>query len=420
MASTNTPEAQIVNDPFAAVRIPEYRNLMIGRFTFVMAMRMITTVVSWWIYEITGDELAIGMIGLAEVIPALSLALYSGHRVDIKDKRRLILQGITGYLLAGITLFALSTQQAQDFLHIQHITWFIYGVFFFTGILRSFVGPSFSAMLAAIVPKNLLQNATTWNQGTWLSASVTGHAVGGFLIAFIGISNTLLVVSCIILTSILFLYQLKPKPPVQTNMEKKTWESVKEGLSFVFRTKALLAAMALDMFAVLFGGAVAMIPVFAKDILKISPLAYGWLNAATDIGAISIVVILTLWPMKKAQGRKMLLAVAGFGCCIILFGQSKWFLLSFFVMLLAGILDGVSVVVRGTVMQLLTPDHMRGRVSSVSSMFVTSSNELGQFESGLMARAMGAVPSVIFGGCMTIAVVVTTWFKAPTLRKFEY
>ncbi len=420
MASANTPEVQIVNDPFAAVRIPEYRNLMVGRFTFVMAMRMITTVVSWWIYEITGDELAIGMIGLAEVIPALSLALYSGHRVDIKDKRRLILQGITGYLLAAITLFALSTRQAQDFLHIHHITWFIYGVFFFTGILRSFVGPSFSAMLATIVPKNLLQNATTWNQGTWLSASVTGHAVGGFLIAFIGISNTLLVVSCLIFSSLLFLYQLKPKPPIKTNMEKKTWESVKEGLSFVFKTKALLAAMALDMFAVLFGGAVAMIPVFAKDILKISPLAYGWLNAATDIGAISIVIILTLWPMKKGQGRKMLLAVAGFGCCIVLFGLSKWFLLSFFVMLMAGILDGVSVVVRGTVMQLLTPDHMRGRVSSVSSMFVTSSNELGQFESGVMARAMGAIPSVIFGGCMTIAVVVTTWFKAPTLRKFEY
>lgn len=420
MASANTPEVQLVNDPFAAVRIPEYRNLMIGRFTFVMAMRMITTVVSWWIYEVTGDELAIGMIGLAEVIPALSLALYSGHRVDIKDKRKLVLQGITGYLMAGVTLFALSTQQAQDFLHIKHITWFIYGVFFFTGILRSFVGPSFSAMLATIVPKNLLQNATTWNQGTWLSASVTGHAVGGFLIAFIGISSTLMVVSCIIFISLLFLYQLKPKPPVKTNMEKKTWESVKEGLSFVFKTKALLAAMALDMFAVLFGGAVAMIPVFAKDILKISPLAYGWLNAATDIGAISIVVILTLWPMKKAQGRKMLLAVAGFGCCIILFGLSKWFLLSFFVMLLAGILDGVSVVVRGTVMQLLTPDHMRGRVSSVSSMFVTSSNELGQFESGVMARAMGAIPSVIFGGCMTVAVVITTWFKAPTLRKFEY
>lgn len=186
------------------------------------------------------------------------------------------------------------------------------------------------------------------------------------------------------------------------------------------RTKALLAAMALDMFAVLFGGAAALIPVFASDILKISPIGFGWLNAASDIGSIVIVLILTLFPMKKAQGRKMLLAVAGYGCCIILFGLSKWFFLSFFALMLSGILDGVSVVVRGTVMQLLTPDNMRGRVSSVSSMFVTSSNELGQFESGLMSKLVGVIPSVLFGGCMTIAVVTTTWFKAPKLRKFEY
>lgn len=212
---------------------------------------------------------------------------------------------------------------------------------------------------------------------------------------------------------------LKPKPPLQLS-EKKTWESVKEGLRFVFNTKALLAAMALDMFAVLFGGAVALIPVFASDILKVGPTGFGWLNAASDIGAIIIVVMLTLFPMRKAQGKKMLLAVGGFGICIILFGLSKWFLLSFFALMLGGILDGVSVVVRGTVMQLLTPDHMRGRVSSVSSMFVTSSNELGQFESGAMTKVMGVIPSVLFGGAMTLAVVITTWFKAPTLRKFEY
>jgi MFS family permease len=431
MASTNPPEVQITNDPFAAVRIPEYRNLMIGRFTFVAAMRMITTVVGWWIYQLTKDPLAIGLIGLSEVVPALSLALYSGHRVDIKDKRKLILQGICGYLIAALTLFTLSTNEAQEFLHTRHIAWFIYGVFFFTGILRSFVGPCFSAMIATIVPRNLLQNATTWNQATWLSASVTGHAIGGFLIALVGISTTLLVISSIIFISIIFLFQLKPKPPFQVPVEsseigltqapeKKTWESIREGLAFVFRTKALLAAMALDMFAVLFGGAVAMIPVFASDILKIGPKGFGWLNAATDIGAIFIVVLLTLRPMKKAQGRKMLLAVAGFGTCIILFGFSKIFWLSFFVLILAGMLDGVSVVVRGTVMQLLTPDHMRGRVSSVSSMFVLSSNELGQFESGVMSRALGVIPSVIFGGGMTLAVVITTWFKAPALRKFEY
>lgn len=431
MTSANIPEVQITNDAFAAVRIPEYRNLMMGRFTFVMAMRMITTVVGWWIYQITRDAFAIGMIGLSEVIPALLLALYSGHMVDTLDKRKLILSGITGYCIAALLLFTLSTPTAQHYLHTQHISWFIYGVFFLTGILRSFVGPCFSAMIATIVPKNLLQNATTWNQGTWLSASVTGHATGGFLIAWVGISQTLIVISCLILISFIFLLQLKPKPPVSLPVEgsdvgftqvpeRKTWASIKEGLSFVFQTKALLAAMALDMFAVLFGGAVAMIPVFASDILKVGAKGFGWLNAATDIGAIFIVVILTLWPMKKAQGRKMLIAVAGFGTCIILFGLSDWFWLSFAVLVVAGILDGVSVVVRGTVMQLLTPDHMRGRVSSVSGMFVLSSNELGQFESGVMSRAFGVIPSVIIGGCMTVAVVVTTWFKAPTLRKFEY
>ncbi|WP_346238931.1 MFS transporter [Niabella insulamsoli] len=424
MTSIPTPETQITNDPFAAVRIAEYRNLMIGRFTFVAAMRMITTVVGWWIYQLTKDPLAIGLIGLSEVIPALSLALYSGHRVDTNDKRKLILQGITGYLFAALILFALSTSETQALLHTSHISWFIYGVFFFTGMLRSFVGPCFSAMIATIVPKNLLQNATTWNQGTWLSASVTGHAVGGFLIALIGIGSTLLVICSLIFLSIIFLFQLKPKPPIHTNEkgapQPKTWESIKEGLAFVFQTKALLAAMALDMFAVLFGGAVAMIPVFASDILKIGPKGFGWLNAATDIGAIFIVIALTLSPMRKNQGRKMLIAVAGFGICIILFGLSKIFWVSFFALVLAGILDGISVVVRGTVMQLLTPDHMRGRVSSVSGMFVLSSNELGQFESGVMSRAMGVIPSVVFGGCMTLAVVITTWFKAPTLRKFEY
>ncbi|MCD2425702.1 MFS transporter [Niabella pedocola] len=420
MENEQQPVVQVTDDPFGAVRIPEYRSLMTGRFLFVCAMRMITTVVGWWIYQLTRDPLAIGLIGLSEVIPALSLALYSGHKVDVSDKKKLLLQSITGYFLAACFLLFLSTDTAQHSLHIRHITWFIYGTFFFTGILRSFAGPSLNSMIATIVPRHLLQNATTWNQGTWLSASVTGHAVGGFLIALTGITHTLIVIAALIFIALLILTQLKPKPPHKGNIEKKTWESVQEGLRFVFRTKALLAAMALDMFAVLFGGAVALIPVFASDILKIGPVGYGWLNAASDIGSIIIVLILTFAPMKKAQGKKMLIAVAGYGICIILFGLSKWFLLSFFALLISGILDGISVVVRGTVMQLLTPDHMRGRVSSVSSMFVTSSNELGQFESGVMSRALGVIPSVIFGGGMTLIVVVTAWLKAPTLRKFEY
>jgi MFS family permease len=391
-----------------------------GRFSFVMALRMITTVSGWWIYQLTKDPFAIGLIGLSEVIPALSLALYSGHKVDVNDKRKIALIAVAGYFFAALALYFLSIPFAEESLHIKHITWFIYGVFFVNGILRSFIGPSMTSMIAFIVPRNLLQNATTWNQGTWLSASVSGHATGGFLIALIGISNTFIVIAFLVLTGFFFFLRLKPKPPQFVNTAQNTWQSVLEGLRFVYKTKALFAAMAVDMFAVLFGGAVAMVPVFAADILKIGAIGFGWLNAATDIGAIIIVILLTLSPMKHSQGRKMLLAVAGFGICIILFGLSKWFWLSFAALLISGVLDGISVVVRGTVMQLLTPDHMRGRVSSVSGMFILSSNELGQFESGLAAKLLGVIPSVIFGGCMTLTVVITTWLKAPTLRKFEY
>ena len=412
--------SQITNDPFAAVRIAEYKNLVLGRFTFIMGLRMMSTLVGWWIYELTNDPFAIGLIGLSEVIPALSMALYSGHVIDISEKRKLLLKSVFFYICAASILLFISTPLIHENVSKTHITYCIYAVIFCTGIIRSFAGPSFSALIATIVPRQYLQNATTWSQGSWLSASVTGHAMGGFMIAFFGIMDTLIFICCLMITALIILTQLKPKPAIQRNSDIRTWESVKEGLRFVFKTKELLAALSLDMFAVLFGGAVAMVPVYAKDILKIGPIGFGWLNAAIDIGAICVVVILTIAPMKKAQGKKLLLAVAGFGICIILFALSKWFILSFFALLIAGMLDGISVVVRGTVMQLKTPDHIRGRVSSVSSMFINSSNELGQFESGLAARMMGVVPSVVFGGCMTLAIVIITWFKAPALRKFEY
>ena len=412
--------AQSTDDKFASIKIPEFRSLIFGRFLFVSSLRMLATLIGWWVYQITKEPFAIGLIGLSEVIPALGMALYSGHYVDTHDKRKVLLKSVLGYAVAALALWFLSLPLASQLLHIKHITWFIYGVIFFTGFLRSFVGPSMNSILAFVVPHNILQNATTWNQGTWLSASVTGHAVGGLLIAFIGISHTLLCVFLGIIISFFFFYRLKPKPPIKSEKVISTYRSIYEGLQFVYRTKALLGAMSLDMFAVLFGGAVAMIPVYATDILKIGPTGFGWLNAAIDIGAIISVVSLTLMPLKRKQGMKMLVAVAFFGICIIVFAISKSFLVSFLVLILAGILDGISVVVRGTVMQLLTPDHMRGRVSSVSGMFILSSNELGQFESGLASKLMGVIPSVVFGGSVTLLVSLITWFKAPTLRKFEY
>jgi len=411
---------QITNDPFAAIRVQEYRYLLMGRFTFIMALRMMGTLVIWWIFQLTKRPESIGLIGLAEVIPALSMALYSGHVVDISEKRRLLLRCVFFYICAAGTLLFLSTDFVNIRLHKDYIIYGIYAVIFCTGIIRSFSGPLFASMIATVVPRNILSNATTWSQGTYLSASVTGHATGGFLIYLLGNQGTLTIVCALVFISLLILMQLKPKPANANKSEKKTLESVKEGLRFVFKTKVLLAAMSLDMFGVLFGGVTAIIAVYASDILHVGSKGFGWLNAASDIGSIIVVAMLTISPLRNKQGKKLLIAVAGFGICIIAFALSEWFVLSFFALLIGGMLDGVSVVIRGTVMQLTTPDHMRGRVSSVSQMFVNSSNELGQAESGFAAKYMGVVPSVVFGGCMTLAVMIVTWFKAPSLRKFEY
>lgn len=411
---------QITYDPLAAVKIPEYKNFIISRFLFIMGLRMMGTLVGWWIYELTNDPFSIGLIGLSEVIPAVSLALYAGHIIDLSEKRRMILRGMILYLLCASTLLLLSSGLLDTRVHKNWVVIGIYTVIFCTGIIRAFTGPVFGVIISAIVPKSHLQNAVTWSQGTWLSASVTGHAVGGLLIAWLGISGTLGCITSIILIALLVMTKLKPKPPLNEKGEKRTWESVKEGLLYVYRTKEVLGALSLDLFAVLFGGAVAMVPVFAKDILHVGAQGFGLLNAALDIGSIIIVVLLTISPLRRQQGRKLLFAVAGFGICIICFALSKWFLLSFFALMIAGMLDGISVVVRGTILQLRTPDHIRGRVMSVNSMFINSSNELGQFESGVAAKLMGVIPSVIFGGCMTLLVVVVTWFKAPGLKKFEY
>lgn len=411
---------QLKRDPYAAVRSSEFRSLLIGRFVFIMGLRMMSTLVGWWIYNLTNAPIAIGIVGLSEFIPAVSFALYAGHVIDVNEKRLLLLRGVGLYFAASFSLFLLSTSFTSQLLDNHQIALFIFAIIFCTGIIRSFAGPVFNVMLAQIVPKEALQNATTWNQGAWLSASVSGHAMGGFLIAFLGNTGTLSVIGILILVAFVVLTRIRPKPALTERGEKKTWESVREGISFVFRTKELLGAISLDLFAVLFGGAVAMVPVYARDILKVGPQGFGLLNGASDIGSICIVILLTFFPIRRHQGRKLLLAVAGFGTCIILFGLSRLFWLSFASLLVSGMLDGISVVTRGTIMQLKTPDHMRGRVMSVNSMFINSSNELGQFESGLAAKLMGVVPSVVFGGCMTWLVVIFTWIKAPSLRKMEY
>jgi MFS family permease len=385
-----------------------------------MGLRMMTTLVGWWIFELTNLPFAIGLVGLSEFLPAFTLALYAGHVIDISEKKWMLQRGMLLYCTCALLLLLLSTHFSAGHLTHHTMALCIYAIIFCTGVTRAFTGPVFNVILASIVPKKTLQNATTWNQGSYLSASVCGHAAGGFLIYYLGVTGTLATIAAFNIIAFGLISRLSKKEALNLRGEKRTLESVKEGLRFVFKTKELLSAISLDLFAVLFGGAVAMVPVYIRTILHSDARLLGWLNGASDLGAILMVIWLTMFPPRTKQGKKLLIAVAGFGICIIIFGVSKLFILSFLALMVSGMLDGFSVVIRGTITQLKTPDNMRGRVISVNSMFINSSNELGQFESGLTAKVLGVVPSVVFGGCMTLLVVITTWFKAPSLRKMEY
>lgn len=413
-------DLQSHNSPFASVRIKEFRYFITQRFFFIMAMRMVATLVWWKMYLLTKDPLLVSLVALSEAIPAISLALYSGHVVDKSDKRTLLFRTIVLYLLCVVALLFITQQSVENSLGKRFVQYGIYAIIFCTGVIRSFSGPTSSSIMAQLVPKNILPNAVTWSSSTWLSASVLGHGSAGLLIAYAGYTVSFTIIIIYLIIASVSIWLIKPKPILHVKTEQKTWESVKEGLKYVFTTKELLGALTLDMFAVLFGGAVAMIPFFAGEILHVGSIGFGWLNAAADIGSIAIILTLTFFPLRRKQGLTLMYVVAGFGLCIIIFGLSKVYWLSFIALLVSGVLDGISVVIRGTILQLKTPDEMRGRVSSVNSMFINSSNEIGSVESGIAAKLMGIVPSVIFGGSMTLLVVLSMWFKAPTLRKFEY
>ncbi|HVG14697.1 MAG TPA: MFS transporter [Chitinophagaceae bacterium] len=400
---------------------PEYRLYIFARFFYTMGLRMFATVVAYKLFQLTKSSFSIGLVGLSEFIPVFALALYAGHVIDKSDKRSLLLKGIFSYSICVVLLLFLTSDYADNRLSRKTMELSIYAVVFLTGIIRSFSGPTSNAIVVQLVPRNVLQYASNISSSTWLTASIIGHASAGFFIAWFGVHITFYIILGYVLLATFFISRISKKPVVQTNTDIKAWASVKEGLQFVYRHKIMLGAISLDLFAVLFGGAVALIPEFAETILKVGPIGFGWLNAAIDIGSVTMIMAMTIKPLQKNQGVILLYAVAGFGLCIVVFGLSDAFWSSFTVLIIAGMLDGISVLIRGNIFQLNTPDAMRGRVSSVNSMFVNSSNELGQFESGFTARIFGgAMPAVVFGGCMTLLVVIIAWFKAPALRKFEY
>lgn len=385
-----------------------------------MALRMVSTVVGYKLFQLTQSSFAIGLVGLSEFIPAFTLSLYAGHQIDRSDKRTLLLKGISFYGVCVLAMIFLTTGWVENRVESSRLQYLYYAVIFCTGIIRAFVGPTSSAIVAQLIPREKLQFAANITSSSWLSASILGHASGGFFIAWFGVHQTFYIILAYVIIAAGSISLVQRLPIVNKNPNAKALESVKEGLSYVLNHKILLGAISLDLFAVLFGGAVALIPEVAHTILEVGPVGFGWLNAATDLGAVISITLMTFFPMRKKQGKRLLIAVGGFGVCIIAFGLSDLYWISFLVLMLAGMLDGVSMIIRGTIFQLTTPDHMRGRVSSVNSMFINSSNELGMFESGFTSRIMGAAPSIVFGGCMTIIVVFITWWLAPSLRKMEY
>jgi MFS family permease len=405
------------HDAYAVLKLKDFRLFILGRFFLTVAIQMQSVIVGWQIYEQTHDPFSLGLIGLAEAIPFLIVALFAGHVADIFNRKNIIIATVIFYFFGALALFMLSYRFSAVFANFGSYP--IYGVVFLTGIARGFHYPAQAAFMAQIVPRNLYANSSTWNSTIWHIAAISGPALGGLIYGFFGINHAYFSVVCFVIISFVLFFLVKNVAMPPREVKESFFYSLTSGVKFVFRNQVLLGAMALDMFAVLFGGAVALLPVFAAEVLMVGPEGLGFLRAAPALGAVIMSMVLAYRPPLKKAGLNLIIGVSGFGLSIILFALSKNYYLSFALLAFSGMFDNISVIIRNTIMQLLTPDNMRGRVASVNSIFIGSSNEIGSFESGLAARIMGLIPSVIFGGFMTILIVLTTSKFAPKLRKLN-
>ena len=419
----------MTSSPFAALKIRDYRNFFIARTSMVMGVNIVGTAVGWQVYEITKDAFSLGMIGLAEFVPFLIVTLLGGYVADIFDRRKIILTCVALYSVCTLGLYLLSS----DFSYIvdnQGVVP-IFVLIGAIGLVRGFFGPAQSAFASQLIPQEVFTNAATWTTMGWQLSAVGGPAIGGLLCAVSkGAWSSYLVAVILAVVGLLFFLTIESRhEKLETqNSKRQNTEgsklndfllSVKLGLNFVFKNQIILGALALDMFAVLFGGAVALLPAFAKDVLAVGPEGFGALRAAPAVGAVIMAGILAYNPPTKNAGKWLLASVAGFGICTILFAVSTNFYFSLLMLAGTGFFDNVSMVIRGTIVQLFTPNAMRGRVSAVNSLFIGSSNELGAFESGAAARLMGLVPSVVFGGVMTLVTVTIAWLRAPKLKNLD-
>ena len=373
-------------------------------------------VIGYELYKLTHDPLSLGFIGLAEALPYISIALFGGHYADRKDKRTIMQISQSVILCCSLALIWVMHPEHRSHFSTTSLLLIVYGVLAAIGFAKGFYSPASSSMKAFLTPREVYSNAATWSSTFWQMGAIAGPGIAGFLYAYFGLTNTLWVVVGLFAVGQFLLAFISKKPiPEVTDPEVNVWQSIKEGIKFVYEKKILFYATSLDLAAVLFGGVIAILPVFAEDILKVGAEGLGILRAAPSVGAVLTIFATAYFTPTRNAWRNMLIAVAGFGVATLVFAISTNFWLSVLMLFLTGAFDAISVVIRQTILQVVPPDHMRGRVISVNSVFISSSNEIGAFESGVAAKLLGTVPSVLLGGGLTMVIVTWVWLRSKEL-----
>ncbi len=405
-------------DPFLALRFAEFRYYFLINFFVTAGLLIQEVIIGYELYRITHDPLAIGMVGLAEALPFILMSLFGGHYADKLSKKKIMIWSLSFTTFASVVLLVLSFELLKSD-HPGDLKYVIWSVFIFIGLCKAFFFPAVTSIKPYLVPREAYANSSTWGSASWQSAVVIGPGVSGFLYNIFGFSGTLLFVIAIIFLSIMASLGIKDRKP-DAMQEGTMLEKIKDGFSYVKKTKVIFYSISLDMFSVMFGGVVAILPVFAEDILHVGPDGLGILRAAPSVGAVLVLLVLSKFsPMNRAW-RNLLWSVTGFGIGTLVFAFSENFILSVAALFLTGAFDSISVVIRATLLQLLVPVNMRGRVNAINGIFLSTSNEVGAFESGLAAKLLGTVPSVVFGGIMTLVVTAWIFIKSRGLLKKDY
>ena len=401
-------------DAFAALRYRDFSIVTLNQFCLTLAILIQEIIVAYSLYKITKDPLTLGLIGLAEAIPFIALSLWDGYFADRLNKQTIMKICLFFAIPLPLVLWGLFHAYGLKQIELSTLSWGVYAVIFGLGTIRGFYNPSATSLKPFLIPREIYANGATWTTIGWQSGVIIGPMLGGFMLAFLGRETSLISVAVLLSLCFLLVNLLSKRtfPKIET---ERVLQSLGEGFRFIAKTKIVLWAISLDLVSVLFGGVIALLPIFAEDILKIGPEGLGYLRAAPSIGALITMIALTRFPPTRHAWRNMLLAVAGFGLFTLLFAYSNYLWLSLFALAMTGACDSISVVIRQTILQIYPPENMRGRVAAVNGMFVSSSNELGAFESGLAAKYLGPVIATVFGGSMTLLVVALSWAKTKDL-----